>query len=79
MFVSVAVPVPTLPLLTYRVPASAKGPVRGARVLVPLGTRTMTGLIVSTDVPAVDGEVKDLIEVLDAEAFLRDAIIELAL
>ena len=79
MFVSVAVPVPTLPLLTYRVPAGAESPVRGARVLVPLGTRTMTGLVVATDVLAVEGEVKDLIEILDTEAFLPDAIVDLAL
>ena len=46
MFVSVAVPVPALPLLTYRVPPEMRAPSRGARVLVPLGTRTVTGLVV---------------------------------
>ena len=46
---------------------------------MPLGTRTMTGLVVSTDVPPVEGDVKDLIEVLDDEPFLPDAIVDLAL
>lgn len=79
MLVSVAVPVPALPLLTYRVRPGTASPVRGARVLVPLGTRTMTGLIVATDAPAVGGEVKDLIEVLDDEPFLPESIVDLAL
>lgn len=79
MFVSVAVPVPTLPLLTYRVAPETPCPVRGARVLVPLGTRTMTGLVVSTDATPVEGDVKALIEVLDDEAFLPEAIVDLAL
>ena len=79
MFVSVAVPIPALPLLTYRVPPGCAPPFRGARVLVPLGTRTVTGLVVSTDVAAAEGDVKDLIEVLDDEPFLPDAIVDLAL
>ena len=45
--VSVAVPVPFLNLLTYRVPSSIKVPPVGARVRVPLGSRTVTGCVVS--------------------------------
>ena len=53
-------------------------PVAGARVLVPLGTRTVTGCVVSS---AAEGErdLKDLIDVLDAEPFLPPEVIELAL
>ena len=79
MFVSVAVPIPALPLLTYSVRAGITPPVRGARVLVPLGTRTVTGLVVSTDVSPVEGDVKDLIEVLDDAPFLPDTVVDLAL
>ena len=79
MFASVAVPVPALPLLTYRVPPEMRRPVRGARVLVPLGTRTVTGLVVSIDVAPAEGDVKDVIEVLDEEPFLPGAIVDLAL
>ena len=75
--VSVAVPVPFLDHLTYRVPEELKVPVAGARVLVPLGTRTVTGCVVS---PA-EGErdLKDLIDVLDVEPFLPPDVLELAL
>jgi primosomal protein N' (replication factor Y) len=49
--IAVAVPVPTLDALTYSVPESLPMPVIGARVLVPLGNRTLTGIVV--DVPEV--------------------------
>jgi primosomal protein N' (replication factor Y) (superfamily II helicase) len=47
--IAVAVPVPTLDALTYSVPESLPMPLIGARVLVPLGNRTLTGIVV--DVP----------------------------
>ncbi len=39
---------PSLPALTYRVPDALATPVAGARVLVPLGTRIMTGVVVAS-------------------------------
>jgi primosomal protein N' (replication factor Y) len=45
--VRVAVPVPLLEALTYAVPDGIPEPVLGARVLVPLGNRVLTGLVVS--------------------------------
>src|SRR5688572_22109722 len=52
-FVRVAVPVPALDALTYRVPDELPMPAIGARVLVPLGTRIVTGLVVGpSDEPA---------------------------
>ena len=44
--VSVAVPVPFLPPLTYRVPDGMAPPAAGARVRVPLGRRTVIGCAV---------------------------------
>jgi primosomal protein N' (replication factor Y) len=44
----VALPVPALDLLTYLVPDSFELPPVGARVLVPLGTRRVTGCVVRT-------------------------------
>ena len=44
--IAVAVPVPTLDALTYSVPDALPMPVVGARVLVPLGNRTLTGIVV---------------------------------
>ncbi len=46
--VHVAVPVPQLDALTYSVPAEFPEPPLGARVLVPLGKRVLTGIVVST-------------------------------
>src|ERR671912_180605 len=80
MPVLVAVPVPFLSLLTYDVPDGATPPVRGARVLVPLGTRQVTGCVVGTvaQVPR-EVELKAVLEVLDDAAFLPEHILDLAL
>ena len=76
--VSVAVPVPALGLLTYRVPADQPMPVRGARVVVPLGKRTLTGVVVG-DGANFDRsfEIRDVREVLDDEAFVPAAVVAL--
>src|SRR4051812_38489158 len=80
MPVHVAVPVPFLPLLTYDVPEGMPPPVRGARVLVPLGTRHVTGCVVAVDALATaDVEPKPIVDVLDASAFLPGHVIDLAL
>ena len=44
--VSVVVPVPALDRLDYEVPPELPVPEAGTRVLVPLGTRTVTGCVV---------------------------------
>ena len=75
---SVAVPVPFLDPLTYRVPDGLVTPLPGARVLVPLGTRTVTGCVVSGGATE-ERNLKDLIDVLDAEPFLPRDVLELAL
>jgi primosomal protein N' (replication factor Y) len=83
-FVSVAVPVPYLDLLTYQVPDGAATPARGARVIVPLGKRVITGIVVNPDA-TLDVEqtpaekIKHIVEVLDDEAFLPGAVVDLAL
>ena len=83
--VPVAVPVPFLPPLTYRVPAGVERPVAGARVRVPLGRRTIIGCVVpeplppSSSPPLADDQVRDLIEILDLEPYLPGDVLELAL
>ena len=76
--VSVAVPVPALGLLTYRVPSDQVMPVPGARVIVPLGPRQLTGVVVG-HVEAVDVafKMKDIVEVLDADAFVPPDVVKL--
>ncbi|HUF47229.1 MAG TPA: primosomal protein N' [Vicinamibacterales bacterium] len=78
--VSVAVPVPGLGVLTYQVPDEVPVPPKGARVVVPLGARTVTGCVVDTGGEAPAGAtLRDLIEVLDIEPFLPADVIDLAL
>src|SRR4051794_13880547 len=56
-------------------------PVVGARVVVPLGTRSVTGIVVeiSEASSAPDGKgIKPLKTVLDAESFIPSDVVELA-
>ena len=77
--VSVAVPVPALDLLTYRIPEHESMPPPGARVVVPLGRRTLTGVVVGeAQPPQGDFELRDVLQVLDRESFLPRDVIELA-
>jgi len=76
--ISVAVPVPFLDLLTYNVPDSIDLPPIGARVRVPVGTRTMTGCVVRHDALIEEGtDVKDIGEALDREPLLPASIVDL--
>ena len=76
--VSVAVPVPALGLLTYRVPADQPMPVPGARVVVPLGPRKLTGVVVGhVSAADVTFKLKDILQVLDAEAFVPPDVVKL--
>ena len=88
--VAVAVPVPFLPVLTYRVPDEIGTPAVGSRVVVPLAHRTIVGCVVEKNTSRYSraakseksksvkfGEVRDLLEVLDEEAYLPLSILEL--
>ena len=86
--VTVAVPVPALPALTYRVPDGMSPPPVGGRVRVPLGRRVVTGCVVpdpaaGPDPDAVAGtasvELRDLLESLDPEPYLPPDVVDLAL
>jgi primosomal protein N' (replication factor Y) len=81
VLIRVALPVPALDLLTYRVPEDAAPPSIGARVIVPLGSRTVTGVVVEVGVADPDVEpaqVKAVRQVLDAAAFVPPEIVALA-
>ena len=85
--VSVAVPVPLLPPLTYRVPEGTAPPPAGGRVRVPLGRRTVIGCVVpdagdgvkAASAAPLDDEVRDVIESLDDEPYLPLDVVRLAL
>ena len=79
-YVSIAVPVPHLGVLTYAVPEGASPPARGARVLVPLGGRQVTGCALGeAEAPGGGVEVKPLLGVLDDQAFVPGHVVDLAL
>lgn len=85
--VHVAVPVPLLPSLSYRVPTGQALPVRGARVRVPLGRRLVVGCVIGVGdagaqagvPPSPPDEVKDLVEVVDTEPLLPAGVLDLAM
>ena len=84
--VTVAVPVPALQALSYRVPDGMAVPPVGGRVRVPLGRRVVTGCVLDapdadsdSDTPVPPVELKDLLESLDPEPYLPREVIDLAL
>lgn len=86
-FVRVAVPVPLLSSLTYRIPSGQPPATRGARVRVPLGNRLVVGCVIGVEESvdsieslqsAADG-VKDVVEVIDTEPFLPASVLDLSL
>jgi primosomal protein N' (replication factor Y) len=82
VFIRVAVPVPTLDLLTYVVPPDMPAPVVGARVVVPVSGRSLTGIVVEADAAqdaTLDGKaLKSISDVLDDEPFVPQDVVDLA-
>jgi primosomal protein N' (replication factor Y) len=77
--ISVAVPVPALGLLTYAVPERVPSPEVGARVVVPLGTRRVTGIVLGDGARLDEAiDVRELLDVLDPAPYLPADVVELA-
>ena len=76
--IRVAVPVPQLEALTYSVPDGIPVPVPGARVLVPLGSRIVTGIVLGEDRAPDAVTTRAIADALDDEAFLPEEVIALA-
>jgi primosomal protein N' (replication factor Y) len=62
-YVNVAVPLPMRKLFTYQLPDDLRVE-RGARVIVPFGSKHLTGIVVELDVPP-HPEAKPIAELLD--------------
>jgi primosomal protein N' (replication factor Y) (superfamily II helicase) len=78
-FVHVALPVPVFKTFTYAVPPQFGGAVhRGIRVTVPFGKRTLTGVIVDEADHTDLAEVRDLVDVLDAEPLFNEEMLRFA-
>jgi primosomal protein N' (replication factor Y) (superfamily II helicase) len=76
--VRVAVPVPALDSLTYSLPDEFPMPPAGSRVLVPVGSRVLTGCVVAADGVEEPIRVKPIVEILDREPFLPEEVVRLA-
>jgi primosomal protein N' (replication factor Y) len=77
--IRVAVPVPQLEALTYAVPEGTPPPVVGARVLVPLGRRTVAGVVTDPlEHPPAGVAARNISDVLDADAFVPEDVVALA-
>ena len=64
----VALPLPLAEPYTYRIPAALADRVTaGARVIVPVRRRQLTGIVIDIDVPPPDAEARDIIAAPDLE------------
>ena len=71
-------PVPLHDLLTYRVPDPLRATVRpGVRVRMPLGRQTRTGVVAGFADTPPPGELRSILDVLDADPFLPTELLEL--
>jgi primosomal protein N' (replication factor Y) len=81
--VEVAAFVPVQSTLTYRVPADLSPLVRrGCRVLVPVGKRTVVGVVVSLDPPASGlsrDEIRSITDLLEVEPTVPPELLDLVL
>lgn len=76
-FANVTLPLPLAQAFTYRIPAGMDVAV-GCRVLVPFGSRRLTGVVVEITDQAEDVEkVKDLLDVLDEEPSFTEELLNL--
>jgi primosomal protein N' (replication factor Y) len=81
MFCDVSLPVPLDQAFTYSLPLTLQHRVKpGARVLVPFGTRKMTGVVLSLQGHAPSGalsQIKDVLRLFDPEPVLDDELLAL--
>ena len=76
---AVALPVAVPRAYVYAVPDALRGRVQaGSRVVVPLGARTLLGIVTAIDVPApAKGRLRDIVSAPDAEPALSAAMLTL--
>ena len=78
VLVEVALPVPSRKTFTYLLPKGQEKQITGKRVMVPLGPRTVTGLILGPrPQPSSHNSLKKVFRVLDKEPLLSRTMIDL--
>ena len=77
-FCDVSLPVPLDQTFTYSLPLTLQHRVKpGARVIVPFGTRKMTGVVIAIHDANPGMPVKDAFRLIDPEPVLDDELIAL--
>ncbi len=76
ILIDVIVPLPIYSCLTYYVPSNFPVPVKGSRVLVPVGKRKMAGIVRGKRDRLVDSsiEIKPIIKQLDSEPLISEKL-----
>ena len=78
IYCDVSLPVPVDQPFTYSLPATLEHRVQpGCRVVVPFGTRKLTGVVVDVQSDAPDSAVKDVFRLLDEEPVLSLDLLKL--
>ncbi len=77
-YCDVSLPVPLDQAFTYSLPVTLQHRVKpGARVLVPFGTRKMTGVVLATHDNPPGGPLKEALRLFDPEPVLNDELLAL--
>ncbi len=78
LFCDVSLPVPLDQAFTYSLPLTLQHRVKpGARIIVPFGTRRLTGVVLRVHDEPAGMTVKDAMRLIDAEPVLSDELIAL--
>jgi primosomal protein N' (replication factor Y) len=78
MYCDVSLPVPLDQSFTYRLPETLRHRVRtGCRVLVPFGTRKLTGVVVKVHDQPPGGPLKEVLRLVDEEPVLDSELLAL--
>ncbi len=77
-FCDVSLPVPVDRLFTYELPLTLRHRVQiGCRVLVPFGSRRLTGMVLRVHEEAPEQPAREVLQTLDAEPVLDDELLRL--
>ncbi len=77
-FAQIVLPLSADKEFTYAVPASLRAHVKaGSRALVPLGRRTMTGIVVELIKESPVAQVREILDLLDAEPIFDATVLQL--
>ncbi|HEX5230319.1 MAG TPA: primosomal protein N', partial [Bryobacteraceae bacterium] len=77
-YCDVSLPVPLDQAFTYRLPETMQHRTRaGCRVLVPFGSRKLTGMVLALRPDAPDGSIKEVLRLIDEEPVLDAGLISL--